>query len=70
MAAPILVKSWCVLLFAISLAGCYETQQLILETVTAIWWVTEPHYCRKIFKVKALRDCTLKLFTAIINSVV
>jgi hypothetical protein len=24
---------------------CYETQQLILGTGTAIWWVTEPH-CR------------------------
>ncbi len=23
---------------------CYETQQLILGTGTAIWWVTEPHY--------------------------
>ncbi len=23
--------------------GCYETQQLILGTGTAIWWVTEPH---------------------------
>ncbi len=22
---------------------CYETQQLILGTGTAIWWVTEPH---------------------------
>ncbi len=24
---------------------CYETQQLILGTGTAIWWVTEPHCC-------------------------
>jgi hypothetical protein len=24
--------------------SCYETQQLILGTGTAIWWVTEPHY--------------------------
>ncbi len=23
---------------------CYETQQLIHGTGTAIWWVTEPHY--------------------------
>jgi hypothetical protein len=23
--------------------SCYETQQLILRTGTAIWWVTEPH---------------------------
>jgi hypothetical protein len=23
--------------------SCYETQQLILGTSTAIWWVTEPH---------------------------
>ncbi len=22
---------------------CYKTQQLILGTGTAIWWVTEPH---------------------------
>jgi hypothetical protein len=27
---------------------CYETQQLILGTGTAIWWVTESH-CTKIF---------------------
>ncbi len=24
--------------------SCYETQQLILGTGTAIWWVTEPHW--------------------------
>jgi len=24
--------------------SCYETQQLILGTGTAIWWVTEPHF--------------------------
>jgi hypothetical protein len=23
--------------------SCYETQQLILGTGNAIWWVTEPH---------------------------
>jgi hypothetical protein len=23
--------------------SCYETQQLILGTGTAIWWETEPH---------------------------
>jgi hypothetical protein len=23
--------------------SCYETQQLILGTGTAIWWLTEPH---------------------------
>jgi len=23
--------------------SCYEKQQLILGTGTAIWWVTEPH---------------------------
>ncbi len=23
--------------------SCYETQQLIVGTGTAIWWVTEPH---------------------------
>jgi hypothetical protein len=23
--------------------SCFETQQLILGTGTAIWWVTEPH---------------------------
>jgi hypothetical protein len=28
----------------------YETQQLILGTGTAIWWVTEPH-CIAIFKL-------------------
>ncbi len=31
--------------------SCYETQQLILGTRSAIWWVTEPHYadCRILF---------------------
>ena len=23
--------------------SCYETQQLILRTGTAIWWLTKPH---------------------------
>ncbi len=23
--------------------NCYETQQLLLGTGSAIWWVTEPH---------------------------
>ncbi len=41
MAAPIPVKS--ILLFA-NFFSYYETQQLILGTGTAIWWVTEPHY--------------------------
>jgi hypothetical protein len=27
--------------------SCYETQQLILGTGTAIWWVTEPHCQRR-----------------------
>ena len=27
--------------------SCYETQQLILGTSAAIWWVTEPHYIFK-----------------------
>jgi hypothetical protein len=27
--------------------SCYETQQLILGTGTAIWWVTEPHSFKK-----------------------
>jgi hypothetical protein len=26
--------------------SCYETQQLILGTGNAIWWVTEPHYAK------------------------
>jgi hypothetical protein len=26
---------------------CYEKQQLILGTGTAIWWVTEPHFANK-----------------------
>jgi hypothetical protein len=42
MAAPIAVKSQCVLLFA-TFFSYYETQQLILGTGTAIWWVTKPH---------------------------
>jgi hypothetical protein len=28
--------------------SCYETQQPILGTGAAIWWVTEPHYGRRI----------------------
>ncbi len=43
MAAPIPIKSYCVLLFE-NFFSCYETQQLILGTGTAIWWVTEPHW--------------------------
>jgi hypothetical protein len=41
-AAPIPVKS---LFFSLqkNFSG-YETQQLILGTGTAIWWVTEPHW--------------------------
>jgi len=31
--------------FSLQKKICYETQQLILGTGTAIWWVTEPH-CR------------------------
>ncbi len=31
--------------------SCYETQQLILGTGTAIWWVTEPHCCNFIFRI-------------------
>ncbi len=31
--------------------SCYETQQLILGTGTAIWWVTEPQ-CHKFPKFK------------------
>jgi hypothetical protein len=46
-AAPIPVKSLCLLLFA-KFFSCYETQQLILGTGTAIWWVIEPH-CHEIF---------------------
>ncbi len=30
--------------FSLQFFSCYETQQLILGTGTAIWWVTEPHY--------------------------
>jgi hypothetical protein len=26
--------------------SCYETQQFILGTGNAIWWVTEPHYAK------------------------
>ncbi len=28
--------------------SCYETQQLILGTGTAIWWLTEPHLCHSV----------------------
>jgi hypothetical protein len=45
-AAPIPVKSYCILLIAKKFS-CYETQQLILGTGTAIWWVTEPHLDKK-----------------------
>jgi hypothetical protein len=30
--------------------SCYETQQLILGTGTAIWWVTEPHCLNRVGK--------------------
>ncbi len=31
--------------FSLQIFFCYyETQQLILGTGTAIWWVTEPHW--------------------------
>jgi len=29
--------------FSLQFFSCYETQQFILGTGTAIWWVTEPH---------------------------
>jgi hypothetical protein len=45
------VKSLWVLLFAKKIS-CYETQQLILGTGTAIWWVTEPHCNKRIHKRK------------------
>ncbi len=34
--------------------SCYETQQLILGTGTAIWWVTEPHLTQ-IFLLNEIR---------------
>jgi hypothetical protein len=43
-AAPIPVESLCVLLFAKKNFSCCKTQQLILGTGIAIWWLTEPHY--------------------------
>jgi hypothetical protein len=47
-AAPIPVKSYA--FFSLQkFFSCYETQQLILGTGTAIWWVTEPHYQITIF---------------------
>ncbi len=46
MAAPIPVKSECLLLFAKTFS-CYEMQQLILEIGNAIQWVIEP-YCTRI----------------------
>jgi hypothetical protein len=36
--------------------SCYETQQLILGTGTAIWWVTEPHCVRKLMKNKLEKE--------------
>jgi hypothetical protein len=42
-AAPIPVKSQCILLFAKKFSS-YKTQQLILGTGIAIWWLTEPHF--------------------------
>ncbi len=30
--------------FSLQFFSCYKTQQLILGTCIAIWWLTEPHY--------------------------
>jgi hypothetical protein len=62
-AASIPVKSWCVLLFAIFFS-CYETQQLILETGTAIWWLTEPHCTKQLlpFPTNHIVHCRLGIF--------
>jgi hypothetical protein len=34
--------------------SCYETEQLILGTGTAIWWLTEPHFIKGLMKVVTL----------------
>jgi hypothetical protein len=50
--------------------SCYETQQLILGTGAAIWWLTEPHYPdhggqRKPFATLKPRPNVIKPFTAV-----
>jgi hypothetical protein len=54
--------------------SCYETQQLILGTGTAIWWVREPH-CkllkRKFYNLGPTSACLYhKNFTSVINTAV
>ncbi len=66
MPAPIPVKSQCILLFAINFC-CYETQQLILWTGTAIWWVTEPHYEHQFKIAKGNRVIPFNVFCRLDN---
>jgi hypothetical protein len=40
--------------------SCYETQQLILGTGTAIWWLTEPH-CKDIFMQASGQSTSAKI---------
>jgi len=40
--------------------SCYETQQLILGTGTAIWWVTEPHCHQILIKITEWKSMVYK----------
>jgi hypothetical protein len=62
-AAPVPVKSKCVLLFAKIILSCYETQQLILGTSAAIWWVTEPHWLTVIRQIDVGQIVTAPFFS-------
>ncbi len=42
--------------------SCYETHQRILETGTAIWWVTEPH-CKQMNPIRQHISKIILLFT-------
>ncbi len=49
MAARIHVKSQCILYFGKNELWWFKTQQLILGTGTAIWWVTELQCAQQYF---------------------
>jgi hypothetical protein len=50
--------------------SCYETQQLILGTGTAIWWLTEPHWRLFLTTGTGMGEIEINLFTVPLNSVI
>ncbi len=57
MAAPIPVKSQCLLLFTKKFSQLYEMQQLILGISYAIQWMLEPYYMYNALRVNTLMQC-------------